>query len=530
MNRCRGTRTTNGDGSFSHRQILHDVGFRAVGSIDVADLDADGDNDLLSASNSEGTVAWYQNRDGVGDFSGQLKLSTRARLVASVFAADLDGDGDEDVLSAAENEFTWYENNGLKNPQHGPFGIEQVILAGVEGQNSIFAVDFDGDGDQDVLTSTSSGNAIAWFENTDGLGTFGDQNVILVVDSVEAIFAADLDGDGDADVLSANPEDDEILWFENQDGRGTFGKPVSITSSLHNAMDVRAADLDGDGDSDVLAISKHFVVWYENADGKGSFGPQQIISRELKYGTEIDSADLDGDGDLDVVSAATGDDGRQGGIAWYENMDGRGTFGAQQRIVGAQQRIGSRGQHVHAADFDNDGDVDLISARARWAYYHENIDALGTFATPQLISDRLLGASSIFVSDVDSDGDFDALIADRVQSKVTWFENRKPGDSNGDGQFDSSDLVAVFRSGEYEDGNNGNSTFEEGDWNGDGDFTSADLVLAFRSGGYVRASRPSILVESIFAGTREELERIRIDKDFDAIPAGESPTCRSFPK
>lgn len=59
------------------------------------------------------------------------------------------------------------------------------------------------------------------------------------------------------------------------------------------------------------------------------------------------------------------------------------------------------------------------------------------------------------------------------------------GDSNGDGVFDSSDLVAVFAAGEYEDEVAGNSTFEEGDWNGDGDFTSRDLVLAFQAGTYV---------------------------------------------
>ncbi|MCA9197740.1 MAG: chitobiase/beta-hexosaminidase C-terminal domain-containing protein, partial [Planctomycetales bacterium] len=59
------------------------------------------------------------------------------------------------------------------------------------------------------------------------------------------------------------------------------------------------------------------------------------------------------------------------------------------------------------------------------------------------------------------------------------------GDSNGDGVFDSGDLVAVFVAGEYEDGIAGNSTFEEGDWNGDGDFSSADLVLAFQEGTYV---------------------------------------------
>ena len=65
-----------------------------------------------------------------------------------------------------------------------------------------------------------------------------------------------------------------------------------------------------------------------------------------------------------------------------------------------------------------------------------------------------------------------------------------PGDSNGDGVFDSGDLVAVFSAGEYEDDIAGNSTFEEGDWNGDGDFDSTDLVFVFTAGNYVSGASP----------------------------------------
>lgn len=68
-------------------------------------------------------------------------------------------------------------------------------------------------------------------------------------------------------------------------------------------------------------------------------------------------------------------------------------------------------------------------------------------------------------------------------------ETRIPGDSNGDGRFDSSDLVFVFTIGEYEDGEAQNSTFEEGDWNGDGDFTTADFVFVFQANTYVAKAR-----------------------------------------
>ena len=72
----------------------------------------------------------------------------------------------------------------------------------------------------------------------------------------------------------------------------------------------------------------------------------------------------------------------------------------------------------------------------------------------------------------------------------TGHAERLVGDSNGDGIFNSADLVHVFRAGKYEDSIPGNATFDEGDWNGDGDFTSRDFVFAFQSNNYMSAARP----------------------------------------
>ena len=73
------------------------------------------------------------------------------------------------------------------------------------------------------------------------------------------------------------------------------------------------------------------------------------------------------------------------------------------------------------------------------------------------------------------------------------------GDSNADGVFDSGDLVAVFRAGEYEDNVPGNSSYAEGDWNADGDFDSGDLVFAFQNGNYARGATPLLASPQIAA-------------------------------
>ena len=130
----------------------------------------------------------------------------------------------------------------------------------------------------------------------------------------------DLDGDGDNDVLSASFSDGKIAWYENTDGLGTFGDQQVISTTAGGAGSVFAADLDGDGDNDVISASEwqDKVAWYENTDGLGSFGEEQIISNEVGGAIYAMAADLDGDGDNDVLAAARGDDK----IAWYENLGG----------------------------------------------------------------------------------------------------------------------------------------------------------------------------------------------------------------
>ncbi len=77
---------------------------------------------------------------------------------------------------------------------------------------------------------------------------FGPKQVITTAaDAASSVFAADLDGDGDQDVLSASWGDDKIAWYENLGG-GTFGGPHAITLNAVGAMCVYATDIDGDGD------------------------------------------------------------------------------------------------------------------------------------------------------------------------------------------------------------------------------------------------------------------------------------------
>ena len=316
-------------------------------SVSTADLDGDGDLDVLSASFGDKKIAWYAN-DGSGTFGAQQIITTAADGAISVSTADLDGDGDLDVLSASstDDKIAWYENNGS-----GSFGAQQIITTAAVGARSVSTADLDGDGDLDVLSASAS--EIAWYENN-GSGSFGAQQIITTAaDGAVSVSTADLDGDGDLDVLSASEVDNKIAWYANN-GSGTFGAQQIITTAVNNAQSVSTADLDGDGDLDVLSASRfdNKIAWYAN-DGSGTFGVQQIITTAAYGAVSVSTADLDGDGDLDVLSALAYDNK----IAWYAN-DGSGSFGAQQLITTAANGAYS----VSTADLDGDGDLDVLSA------------------------------------------------------------------------------------------------------------------------------------------------------------------------
>jgi hypothetical protein len=356
------------------------------------------------------------------DFGTEQLITTSAAFAESVYAVDLDGDGDADVLSASGNDdkIAWYENtDGL-----GTFGPQQVISLGANYAVFVYAADLDGDGDADVLSASKIDDKIAWYENTDGLGTFGPEQVITTsADGAWSVYATDLDCDGDADVLSASRHDSKIAWYENLGG-GSFGPQQVITTDAVWAHCVYATDLDGDGDADVLSASMgdDKIAWYENlgcnAAGGASFGPQQVITLDANSPQFVRATDLDGDGDADVLSASSVD----GKIAWYENLGG-GTFGPQQVITTSAMGAES----VYATDLDCDGDADVLSASMgddKIAWYENRLNEVTADFGPQRVVTTLAnGAQSVFATDLDGDGNADVLAGSLSDNKVAWFAN-----------------------------------------------------------------------------------------------------------
>ncbi|OBX21751.1 MULTISPECIES: T9SS type A sorting domain-containing protein [Bizionia] len=470
---------TDGLGSFGNQQVITSSA-SDVKSVYPVDIDNDGDMDIIAASvlsTSSSRISWYENTNGLGDFVPHL-LSRSVIGVESVYAADIDNDGDMDVVSASssDNKFAWYENiDGL-----GTFGDQLVISALANDPKSVYAIDIDNDGDMDLLTA-SDNDKISWYENTDGLGSFSDSNEIGFTNgTVQFIIASDLDGDGDRDVLAASYGNNTLIIFENLNGLGNFSNPESITSSAASAKSVYSTDMDGDGDLDVLSASLDGnISWYENRDGQGNFGSKKIISFSANQAWSAHAADIDGDGDMDVLSIHNG-----GNFGWFENLDGMGNFGEKHPIRSANQ-----GESVYAADLDNDGDVDVLTADRDGISWHENTDGLGDFGSEQvLLFGSNIRSTSVYASDLNGDGDLDVLQATQSQNKISWYENDGNSYDNfgGEGIISSNAtyVQSVFASDLDGDGDmdvlSANQTSNSIVWyeniNGFGDFGSGQTI------------------------------------------------------
>ncbi|MGK4567117.1 FG-GAP repeat domain-containing protein [Flavobacterium sp. 3HN19-14] len=148
-----------------------------------------------------------------------------------------------------------------------------------------------------------------YYRNTDGLGTF-EQQYMSVFGAMQSVYPADIDGDGDRDIVGISALGgggfDAVIWYENSDGH--FTEKHDITTLEVHGESIIAADLDNDGDTDVLTADGHpyttgQLAWYENS-GNGSFSPQKIIQQVADYTVPscVNVADIDNDNDMDVLS------------------------------------------------------------------------------------------------------------------------------------------------------------------------------------------------------------------------------------
>lgn len=252
-----------------------------------------------------------------------------------------------------------------------PYCSVSVLSNGLVAPLRATPVDFDGDGDRDVLVADIGlvqarvdpvGRVVLLVDD----GKLGFRSRVLLdgVGRVACAEPADLDGDKDLDltVCEFGAQDGSVMWLERT-ASGAFNRHELRREA--GAIHAYPFDADGDGDLDIaVALSQKAqqVLLYRNSGG-GQFAEEPLFTaKDERFGlTGIELSDLDRDGDSDVLIAA-GDyfdktfDFAQHGLSWLQN-DGAGHFTRHEII----QTVGAYA--VRTLDMDGDCDNDLVLAK-----------------------------------------------------------------------------------------------------------------------------------------------------------------------
>ena len=315
----------------------------------ATDLDGDSDMDVLSLSGFGNELIWHEN-DGQERFTSHA-IKDDLDIRQSFLAADLDGDGDVDVFSASGFNNAWYENNGQQ-------GFSDHIVdqfSGFREARRVTGADLDLDGDLDLVEKLD--HNILVFSNS-GRSIHGIKSINPLDIASFALDLADVDRDGDVDLVSGGTL---VAWYENDGQFGFSKRELGELPDIYPAKVVLAADMDRDQDMDVLAVYRasipgvgDTVVWFEN-DGDAQFVAHEIITeRNIEH---VVLADLDGDGDLDILAASSDLSGSRNKLFWFENT-GKLEYSFHQIATKDQRTISS----MQATDMDGDGDLDVLTA------------------------------------------------------------------------------------------------------------------------------------------------------------------------
>ena len=256
------------------------------GRLTAADIDADGDTDLVATGGSAGgSLASLLPNSGDGTFASLRSLDL-VRGIVSVAFADFDRDGDLDLAAAVSFRLVCMQNDG------GVFTEAQSLGVGPD-PTLVITTDLDGDGDVDLATGNVFENVSLFLNDGDGLfeagrnyGTGG---------SVRSLLAADLDADGDADLAAGSVTGVSVLLNR---GDASFTTPSRLTPGA-DVTEMTIGDLDGDGDGDMAAAADGSLAFVPNHGG-GAFGPGRAPGQFRIQGLE--AVDLYSDGTPELVT------------------------------------------------------------------------------------------------------------------------------------------------------------------------------------------------------------------------------------
>ena len=447
-----------------------------------ADVDGNGTADVIAVDNNRIRV-----RRSTGSEFGPVETWSNVGYFGTrgTYFADVTGDGMADGIVVNDDKITVRRSIGTSFS-----GNESWTDRAFFGSKGTYVSDFDGDKMADVVVVNDNGVTV--LPSTGSQFAHADQRIDFAFFGNKENLFGDIDGNGRSDMVVVNSNAIAAKLSPNrflQDGTGTLeGNPRWVPGYSGTAL-----EFDGDGDRVTIENASLFgetdftiSAWIKSTKGgmilqqrtgQGQLDGQFFFRMTPEGKLNFHLSSVDNEVQFDLTTDETVNDGE-----WHHVVAQRDGLLGRIFIDGSLGSVG----FGNIAFLNDDLTIALgYDLRDNNQHYEGLLDEVRIYD---------------FAIDID-------LIEDSVIPNSV--EERLYGDSNGDGKFDSSDLIRVFAAGEYQDGIPGNSTFEEGDWNGDGDFDTTDLIQAFAIGHYGKPA-PAVarVVDQLFQDDDQEDEKI----------------------
>ncbi|MGE0480866.1 MAG: FG-GAP repeat domain-containing protein [Phycisphaerae bacterium] len=386
----------------------------------LCDTDHDGDHDLVVSSKDSQRLDLWTNNGGVFTLAGAVGrgyyLGSEA---AALLCTDLDGDGWEDLAWTDRDSYSvsLFKNNA------GTFAFRQSYGTGHFGSVSVAAADFDADGRIDLLVGNHALRTFCILKNTGDL-LFDAALRLRPSQYPSNAQLADFNGDGITDFGAADQGQTATLGFNVFLGRGdgTFVDTPITTSPFPSTSILYARDLNHDGVLDLACTVGQCRVFLGRGDG--TFQPEITNPANVLFRNVL--ADVNRDGHLDFVWILPGHPG-----TLYRSLgDGAGHF-APGEIVGV---VPAEDESIGFGDLNNDGAPEIFTGHRQGLTQPGGIFCVypnagdGSFGERQdrfIVGQPLSPAvGAIACADFDVDGDNDVVV-----SAIGLMLYRNPGDA-----------------------------------------------------------------------------------------------------
>ncbi len=396
----------NGSGGFSSGTNVSNDALVTYG-LALADFDGDGDLDLASANQND-LNRYYANNGLVNPLSGVTGTSLSGNFRSNEVAiGDVDGDDNLDLIFADQNT----QNHVYTGNGDGTFDNAQNVTGDSNNTQAIAIGDMDLDGDLDLVMGNQNQRDRVYLNN--GSASFTGSNVSSLTDPTFAIEVMDLDNDGDLDVIAGTRNNlPDRLYFNNRAQSGSFSLTNSTNlGSGRTTEAVAFGDIDEDNDVDLVVVGSGNNQFYRNNGGNNPTFAASNVPSSGALSTGVALADLDGDGDLDMVVANSNTTDDQ---VYINNTIPSGTFGYTSSDLDDGAALNSTS--VTITDFDDDGTLDVLIGVSDGPNRFYKGNGNGTFQSGISISNDSNNTQYISAGDFDEDGDVEAVTAEWAPS------------------------------------------------------------------------------------------------------------------